>query len=184
MFKTRNDARPVNYDYTIQDNYICPDTCKAVFAEITHSDFDWHFTRATDYELLEDKATDIHNWQFVHVCDNFGNRTQQSELFQPFIDRIDPDIVYRFKVNFTPINSEIRELGFHTDCKITPGLTSILYLNDCNGKTLLRCPDGVHEVESVAGRLLTFDNRIIHTGTTSTDTHRIVFNLNYYKHDS
>ena len=182
MFKTRHDSTPIDYNYVIEDDYICPDACSDVVDVITSQDFDWHFTRAVDYELLDHNQHDVTNWQFIHVFDNFGNRTQGSELFQPLIDKINPDIVYRFKLNFSPIHHVIHPYGFHVDTKLTPGLTSILYLNDCNGKTLLRCPDGIKEVESKAGRLLTFDNRILHTGTSSTDQHRFVVNINYYKH--
>ena len=40
------------------------------------------------------------------------------------------------------------------------------------------------EVQSKKGRLVTFDNRTLHSGTTTTDSpYRLVINLNYYKHD-
>ena len=180
MLKTWHDDTAINYNYLIEDGFICPATCNDICNTITDQSFDWHYTRAVDYELLDHDKHDEDNWQFIHVLDNFGNRTPGSEKFQPLVDRIDPEIIYRLKINFCPKHNIIKPYGFHVDTKLTPGLTSILYLNDCNGKTLLRCPDGVHEVESVAGRLLTFDNRIFHTGTTATDNHRFVINFNFF----
>ena len=55
--------------------------------------------------------------------------------------------------------------------------TSILYLNTNNGYT--RFEDGT-KVESVANRMVTFPNQMMHTGTTTTDSeYRLVLNLNY-----
>ena len=50
-------------------------------------------------------------------------------------------------------------------------------MNTNNGYT--RFEDGT-KVESVANRMVTFPNQMMHTGTTTTDSeYRLVINLNY-----
>ena len=77
--------------------------------------------------------------------------------------------------------------GFHTDERY-PGLTSVYYTNTNNGATVFRTmnEDGTYsttEVESKRNRLVTFDNRIMHSGKTQNDTQfRIVLAINYFKH--
>ena len=71
----------------------------------------------------------------------------------------------------------IRENDIHTD--FTPPLTcttGIYYINSNNGYSKI----GGKKVESVENRLVLFDGRMPHRGTTCTDQmRRLVLNLNF-----
>ena len=62
----------------------------------------------------------------------------------------------------------------NSDC-----LISIFYINTNNGYTYFETGE---KIKSVENRLITFDNKLKHYGTTSTNTQtRIVLNLCYEK---
>ena len=84
--------------------------------------------------------------------------------------------VFRIKVNATPKNAPHQ--GWHNDLKIsTPSKTCVLYLNDNDGYTEFR-EDIVNSVENTA---VIFDTNLEHRGVSSTDTRRLVLNINYFE---
>ena len=84
--------------------------------------------------------------------------------------------VFRIKVNATPKNAP--QQGWHNDLKIsTPSKTCVLYLNDNDGYTEFR-EDVVNSVENTA---VIFDTNLEHRGVPSTDTRRLVLNINYFE---
>ena len=105
-------------------------------------------------------------------------------MLQPIFQRLQPIAIFKIKANIMPNQGKIIEHGLHIDVtdtethKIKDHMkTSILYLNTNNGYT--RFEDGT-KVESVANRMVTFPNQMMHTGTTTTDSeYRLVLNLNY-----
>jgi hypothetical protein len=58
--------------------------------------------------------------------------------------------------------------------------TAILYLNNCNGYTLLKT-NPITKIESIENRMLLFDSKIQHKAISQTDSkRRIVINFNYF----
>ena len=88
----------------------------------------------------------------------------------------------KIKSNLVTRTPTIVEHGYHIDL---PDLkeyhntkTAILYMNTNNGYT--KFEDG-SIVESVENRLVVFDSRIKHSGTTCTDEKtRVVINFNFF----
>ncbi len=59
--------------------------------------------------------------------------------------------------------------------------TAIFYINTNNGKTLIKENNKIKEISSLENRVVIFDGRLKHAGTTCTDAkNRIVINLNYF----
>lgn len=187
-------STPINTNVRVVDNFMPEDYCDYLIHEMTDisSYFPWHWGEVLPSHVKEiwSDITCPHNrnWQFSHVFWKYG--TQNSEycsLIQPLIDAINPDVLFRVKANIHPWEETQTVHGFHTD-ESAPGLTSIFYVNTNNGKTTFRMTneEGEYEyteVESKKGRLTTFDNRIMHSGSNHTDTQfRIVIAVNYFKH--
>lgn len=98
-------------------------------------------------------------------------------IIQPLINKINPKSLIRAKANLIPRNQKIIRHGFHVDYEFEC-TTAIYYVNTNDGYTEFQ--DGT-KVESVANRLVTFDSRIEHTGSTCTDSHiRVNINFNYF----
>ena len=84
--------------------------------------------------------------------------------------------VLRIKVNATPKNAPQQE--WHTDWQIsTQSKTCVLYLNDNDGYTEFK----ETKVESKANTAVVFDTNLEHRGVPSTDTRRLVLNINYFE---
>ena len=94
----------------------------------------------------------------------------------PLLDKLDARCLIRIKANLYPNTEILHEHSMHTDYDFSHS-AAILSLNTCNGYT--KFEDGT-KVESVANRLVTFPQKMKHTGTTCTDEpFRSVINLNY-----
>jgi len=187
---------PINPDVVVQDNFMSDDYCEQL-CEIMASEryhFPWYYGRVLPYNNdtkyhCEDIAPPLNNFQFSHrFWSNGEHESNEIDIIKPVLDKIDPDVLYRVKANLNPVAQTEVVHGYHTDVN-APGHTSILYLNTNNGKTRFKYinPETqethYQEVESIKGRLVTFDNRNQHSGTTCSDqTYRLVLNINYYKH--
>ena len=137
-------------------------------------------------EVVNDnEQNDMFNMQFIHFFyERYSPLGDQISMLQPIFQRLQPIAIFKIKANIMPNQGKIIEHGLHIDVtdtethKIRDHMkTSILYLNTNNGYT--RFEDGT-KVESVANRMVTFPNQMMHTGTTTTDSeYRLVLNLNY-----
>ena len=84
--------------------------------------------------------------------------------------------VLRIKINATPKNAPQQD--WHTDWQITTqSKTFVLYLNDNDGYTEFKDT----KVESKANTAIIFDTDLEHRGVPSTDTRRLVLNINYFE---
>ena len=91
-------------------------------------------------------------------------------------DQLNAVALLKIKVNATPSNAP--EQVWHTDWQIsTPSKTCVLYLNDNNGYTEFE----YDAVPSVSNTAVIFDTNTEHRGVPSTDTRRLVLNINYFE---
>jgi hypothetical protein len=126
----------------------------------------------------------IYNFHFSHAFYlNFEVNSSYYSNIKPLINKINPLAIIRIKANLETRTESIIENGYHTDFaeEYENCTTAVYYVNTNNGYTKFN--DG-STVKSVENRLVTFDSKILHTGTTCTDeSSRIVINLNYIKKD-
>ena len=181
----------VDYNIRVEDNFLPSDWCQEVYNTMSHipgqiAYFPWYCSeilyRNNDNSQLN--CSPLKNIHFTHNFYNYGESCSDfGHLIQPLIDKINPDVLYRAKANLTLYEEQTLKHGYHTD-EAFNGFTSILYLNTCDGSTSFKVEEELTEVDAVQGRLVTFDNRIMHSGSTTSNTNlRLVFVLNYYKHE-
>lgn len=162
----------------IIDEFLTPSEFGHIKQSMLGSFFPWTVSK------IVDDTTNNHNRnvQMVHMFYDRHTPVDNSvELLYPVLQKLQPCALLKIKANFLVGVDNIIEHGFHNDvldADDRPYLkTSVLYMNTCNGYTLLE--DGT-KVESVANRLVTFPNSTKHTGTTTTDSeYRMVINFNY-----
>ena len=186
---------PINYQVLIHDNYMPDEFCDNLIERImslssSESNFPWYWVQVIPQNVVVRGFTDEvcdhkRNWQFSHnFWSNFRQNSDFFDLVKPIIEKINPNRLERVKANIHPWEETQVTHGFHTDVT-TIGFTSIFYINDNNGKTIFRTVDQNGEFEYVEvpskkNRLITFDSRIMHSGTNQTDTpYRLVLNINY-----
>ena len=121
-----------------------------------------------------------YNFQF---CNALYNRcepiSEDFYLISPLLDAINIAALIRVKANLNTRTSKIIEHGYHIDQNFAHALSGIFYLNTCDGYTAFE--ESGRRVESVANRMLIFDNTLMHTGTTTTNCdRRVVININFF----
>lgn len=160
----------------IVDNALSDENFKLLQDAVYHETFLWQY--------CPEKTTSgkKHDHQMVRVFYRAMTAYAVPEyLFIPnlFVDLLEPYVWLKVKANLTFATPEILSYKMHNDMEHRGWnfKTAIYYINSNNGKTLFETGE---EVESVANRLVIFDESIKHTGTTHTDVKtRCVLNMNY-----
>lgn len=167
----------MEYKYQVIDNFLENDVFYNLQQKIIYNThFPWFYNEGVAHSVENQSLWDF---QFVHTfhADNLGQSPELNTVM-PLIKKIDPSRIYRIKANLNPISDVIRQSGWHTDFgdeKICT--TAVFYLNKNNGFTIFKNGD---KVESVPNRILIFDSRLEHAGSSCTDSNfRSVINLNY-----
>ena len=162
------------------DNFLKKDDFKKIQDIFMSSYIPWYYN---DYVISPEHKESPDHYQFIHpfyikscVESNF-----YLDLF-PIIDNLDYYLMIKCKANLLIKTKTNIEHGYHIDLsdlnEYHKPKTSIFYINTNNGYT--KFEDG-SIVESVENRLVTFDTRMKHTGSTCTDENvRIVINFNYF----
>jgi len=165
----------------IYDNVLPENMFRNIRAHFTGPLFPWYFNEAVVYSDQKEFESNL-NFQFVHTL--YRDNTVQSpsyDILQPLFTFINPFQIIKLKVNCNPYNDHIYESGMHVDInppKSTAVNTAIFYLNTNNGYTKIEKTG--QKIESIENRLVVFDSKTMHSGSTTNDSKaRFVINLNY-----
>lgn len=136
--------------------------------------FAWFYN---DHVTFKEEDHLINNFQFTHAFFANYEKSNQYQLIEPLIRKINPTGLVRVKANLGTRTEEHVEHGFHVDYDVPNLTTAIFYINDNNGYT--KFVDG-KKVESKANRFIEFNSQKLHTGVSQTDTKaRVAINFNY-----
>ena len=180
--------------FKVIDNFLEDKDFKSIKQEFESEKFPWYFgnykVKNSNNLRLENKREDIkneedhfklvddYNFQFVHPF--YKKSIPSSEyinVLKPIFDKIHMDVILRIKANLTLKTEKLIEYDFHNDTKVENATTAVYYLNTNNGYTLFKNKQKVYSVEN---RIVFFDAKEVHCGTSCTDKeNRIVLNINY-----
>jgi len=167
-------------NYTIIDDYLPKEIAQEIEDYLIgpNAQFPWFYNQ--NVVAPGDGKMNLHNHQFTHVFyKNWQPHSTYFSIIEPIVMKINPKCLERIKANLNPVTDEKIVYDWHVDIRgINPyAKTAIYYVNTNNGVTMFE--DGT-EIESIANRLVVFDQNIRHTGTTCTDQKvRCLLNLNY-----
>ena len=193
--------------YGVVDNLVTPEVFKPFQEFFMSREPQWNIDRKvlnpTVEPLGERGCDDRYNFQgTISLCDDAmqhilfcdpkvsefqfrGDLLKQicKELFKV----LNPLCLIRIKINITFNTHTVIEQAYHQDREGKNGefdhmMNACFYLNTCDGYTRFKNEDGSlgAKVESVENRLVFFPNKLIHTGTTTTNAPaRYVMNINY-----
>ena len=153
------------------DNFLDQDSFNHFKNIITGQYFPWYFN---DEKVISPKDN-LDNFQFVN---SFKDGNNANHLLDIFAKKLNVNKFTRAKLNLTTRTNKIFKFDYHNDivgdCNV-----AIFYINTNNGYTYFKSKK---KIKSAENRLLIFDNKLEHYGTTSTNTKtRIVLNLCYEK---
>ena len=161
------------------DNFLPTHLHKKLVKDLLSPDFPWYFGA----KISEDVDSSVENFQFSHLFYSYlpHLRSGHYDSISAF-DKVHRKVYTRIKANLEPHRETAFKSAFHYDYVDEKGnpYTSlevgIYYLNSCNGYTEFE--DG-KKVDSVANRMLLFNNGLKHRGVSQTDTrYRCVLNFN------
>ena len=177
-----NYSKSVKSDLRIIDNCVPEKEFQKIFEIFMTRTMYWHFDNIVDYD-------DDGKSQFTHLF--FTNTDGIVSPFWndllPIIKPLSAEVFIRVKANLTLRTKNHEESKFHYDTFFsnsrledgTPiGYTAIYYVNTNNGYTLFKSGE---KVNSVANRLVIFENHKLHKAVSCTDEKiRVVINFNYF----
>tara|TARA_E500000331_G_scaffold254989_1_gene245532 strand:- start:1035 stop:1619 length:585 start_codon:yes stop_codon:yes gene_type:complete len=149
-------------------------------------DFGWFYVQnvvSEDCEISETPSLSQH--MFVHGFYEKNNgvitTNENYNAIVPILEKIQPDIIVRIKANLYPNTPQVYAHGFHVDSNIHNIMTAVYFVNDNNGKFIIKDEHGKKiEIENRKNRLVVLPHGVYHTGTTCSDTKtRVVINFNY-----
>lgn len=137
-------------------------------------DINWFYNKNVVYDGEEDP-----NLYALVTCIYQQGWNYNREVTNIFTKYINPYNWIRIKANFGPKRNIFLENALHVDMVDTlPNQwTSVYYINSNNGYTYF---ENGEKVSSVANRMVIFPVDTMHSGTTSTDDHRLVINFNWF----
>jgi|APSaa5957512535_1039671.scaffolds.fasta_scaffold115156_2 hypothetical protein len=174
----------------IKDDYLPLEYFEYLKREVSSSYFPWFFNDFVNYENNEELLA-AENAQYPLAPKSLGHQLTHSFVLQGeakseylgilkgLLSQMGVLRVIRAKVNSTRQGDHSFRTGFHRDWEGESGVkVGVLYLNSCNGGTLL--DDGTF-IESVENRLVIFDSNTKHSGVLHSDDtpRRLVLNLNF-----
>ena len=150
---------------------------KIAYDFLADAKFPWYFNKT----VIENSSKDnLNNYQFTHIFyRDYGVCSPLFSIVVPLVEYLNVESILRIKANLNPRTEVRHTFDFHTDSesKSSDRKTAIYYVNSNDGVTILE--DGT-QIESVANRLVIFDQKTRHTGTTCTNQKvRCLINLNY-----
>ena len=174
-YKIIDNFLPMEEFQILKDAFYNSDTCPWYFCEKENS--------LTNYDGPElDAQKFIHGVYHASVRQAKPGWSHSGPTYvAPIIRELNVLLLYRIKMNLMPIDGEVRTCRFHVDnipfvdagIKYSQG---ILYLNTCNGFTILE--DGT-KIETIENRMLIIPGNCKHAGTTSSDDRRVLVNINF-----
>ena len=174
---------------SIEDNFVSKDEFKKLQEQyLGNSLTPWYWSDHKIKGSHNDESSEfysLNDYQLVHSLFNAQtNRSGLPAIHSPEIEhmscilkRLPMYALLRLKLNLNPRTETHWISGFHTD-SVLDNITSVFYLNTCNGSTVFE--EG-GEVESVENRLVTFPSNLRHASKSATNVKaRYVLNINYF----
>jgi hypothetical protein len=169
----------VNQNIVVIDNFLDDSSFKSFYNLMMNDMFPWYYN---DYVVFPGDS----HFQFTHVF--FSNNKINSEnyyynsIVPLFLNRLNAFAVHAIKANLKLQTKEIIKYQLHTDYSyeftgVENEITAIYYVNANDGFTFFE--DGTI-IESIENRMVLFDGKIKHAGTSCTNQKtRCVINFNY-----
>ena len=145
-------------------------TFNELYNQFNSPNFPWFWTQSPG-----EREQYVNLLYFDHQFSSAMNPTINRCLMAA-TNKLEVIAILRVKLNATCRNAPEQE--WHTDWQIsTPSKTCVLYLNDNDGYTEFKDT----KVESKANTAVVFDTNLEHRGVPSSDTRRLVLNINYFE---
>ena len=161
----------------IIDNALPAIEFEAIRSAVSSGNFPWFWSpRLNAYQ--KDDYKKVNHFYMYHNFNIYNNNAAPpyNQIFVPLLKLLKPKVLIRIHTNMYSYSPKLEEHADHKDQKF-PCDAALLYLNTCNGSTVI---NKKYRVESVANRLVKFRAHWWHHSTNCTDQkRRLIVNVNY-----
>ena len=163
--------------FKIIDNFIDENLYKNLSDTIKSENIPWFFRKEDTSNFSNSKNG------FFSFC-FYNNHKPDHDLFEPLILPILKKLNFltciQVRANLCFRDVDAKESAYHLDYDHPNVTTGILYLTNCNGKTILKVDNKEVSVDSVENRFVIFPAQTQHKLIYHTDVHkRYVINFNF-----
>ena len=162
----------------IIDNYLEPELYKKISSYLKSDKASWYYKKEDTNHFSKNK-----NGFFSFCFYNHGqpDHVKFYDLVVPILMKLNADACQQIRANLVVRDKDTVESGWHMDGPNPAATTGILYLTNCNSKTVVKTKDGDVFVDSIENRMLLFPQNTEHKVIYQTDVHkRYVINFNYF----
>tara|TARA_R100001244_G_scaffold100382_1_gene74846 strand:- start:55 stop:546 length:492 start_codon:yes stop_codon:yes gene_type:complete len=162
--------------FKVVDNYL-PASDFSVLKEAMVSEiFPWYLVTKSSHTSSD--RFDYHMGHAFYAADYGGKiNSGNFNVVIPVIEKIKVNSLIRVKANLKFVTNKIIKSEPHIDQERFECKVAIFYVNTNNGYTMI----GDKKVNSVENRIVFFNSKLKHYGTSCTDQQtRIVINFNYF----
>ncbi len=166
-----------NIQMKIQDNFLPQEEYETIRDTMMATDFPWFYNSSVLYGKDHDNDMSDRG-QLIHCFLIADDKlvSQQFNIVKPLLDKLKVNEIYRVKANLQLRTESIEKTGWHDD-GFGNCTTYIYYINSNDGTTEFE--DG-SLVDTVANRMVSFNGKMKHRGSTHTNTKtRVLINFNY-----
>jgi hypothetical protein len=161
-----------NLDYKVIKNFLPNEDFQKLKNLLFGENISWYYLK---HMVHSDDGFFAHNF--------FNHSSPRSDYFNDFIIpiliKLNFAAVIKVRANFTFKKKKKYFSQFHTDCSFI-NKTAILYMNTCNGYTILDEKLKI-KIKCEENKMLIFNSQIKHCLASQTDEEkRIVINFNYF----
>ena len=133
------------------------------------------------FGTVKDKPIDVLWFSHCFYANQQPDVSSYHTLIPPILEELKARSVIRVNANLVTKQPEKIRTHFHQDVPYPDSKTAILYMNSCNGSTIIKTDNGDKLIKSVENRMLIFPSNTDHGSILQTDTDRgIVVNFNYF----
>ena len=155
----------------IYKNFLSKKTFKNLKDTMMSDYFPWYFN-----DCVNSIGDNFFQFTYIFLDERGINCSEEiMNLIKPILLKIKYKKLIAVKANLLTRTDKIVEQGMHID-KLK-GNTSIFYINKCNGYTKFK---NGKKFKSEENKLIEFNSKLEHTGSSCTDKkRRVVLNFNY-----
>jgi hypothetical protein len=158
----------------IYKKFLPKKTFKKIQSYLMSDYFPWYFN-----DCVNSVGDNFFQFTYIFLDERGINCSEEiMNLIKPILLKIKYKKLIAVKANLLTKTDSIVEHGMHID-KLS-GKTSIFYINSCNGYTKFK---NGKKFKSEENKLIEFNSKLKHTGSSCTDKNRrVVLNINYELH--
>ncbi len=162
--------------YKIIDNFLDKESYELLSNTIKSDTVPWYF-RAKDTTGHTLNKTGFFSFCFYN---HYKPDHEAFDLILPILEKLNFISCIQVRANLTFRDIDAKESAYHFDYDHPDVTTGILFLTNCNSKTILEINEKEHSVDSIENRMLLFPAQTRHKLIYHTDVHkRYVINFNF-----